>query len=820
MSTMSAKDIKEQSSLNRRTFLQGVGALVATGVVGCSGEEKATNEGAGEQGGQDKPGVGEAKAPAPSKLKQFEKGQRLRMSLTDHAHFADRSRDGLLAIEMGAIAARKYLNGGWRAGWDTTPRKDGNENFFEADSKSVRVFFKHTKGGFDRITVRMKAVKKGNKLTAYVNDEAIKSFEIDGDWKDYTIKIPAKATRAGENQLMMRFQYDTTVGGRKQVAHISSVHVLPANAKVEDAPRGPSLQNVTLEGGAKEALVAATPQTYTFRLQMPTEAPQLALAWGAKEAGAKFTITAAADTVPAKTVMDETCAADKAGKWNESIVDLSAFAGKVVELNFTSSGAWKGGQLAAWGQPGIYSPKSGELKAKDPKTPAKNLVVYLIDTLRYDKFDFYNNKSNCKTPQISEFAKDATIFDAGYDNENWTKPSTASILTGLYPETHKAKEDTSKLPTGALMISQHLKKQGFTTGSFLANGYVSDAFGFKKGWDHYTNYIRETRNTNADNVVKESLAWIDENKDKRFFAYIHTIDPHVPYSPPEKYRKMYWNRDYDGPIKPQATGDQLADIKTGKLEVNNKDKKYLEALYNGETTFNDFAFGELIKGLKEKGLYENTAILIIADHGEEFWDHGKVGHGHSLYEEMVHSPLVVRYPNMAPVGKRIPHVVSMVDLAPTLCDLAGVDKSDTFEGTSFTDTFDGIGEPRPRVAVSDFLYRRKSVRAGRYKWITIGRGGKLYDVVGDPKESKDLISKHHIARAFVRANFGIFRGAKNKSVWWEGSDKEAPSLNLETDNAQIDDDTQKMLEAMGYVDGAKGDMNAEEDKKAMEKEDN
>lgn len=816
---MTAQDDKTRGTLNRRSFLQSMSALMATTVVGCGDKEEATNDSGAK--GDGKPGAKSSpvKPSPPSKLKAFKATHRMRLSMTDLAHFADRSRDGLLAIQLGELAARKYTNGGWRAGWDTTPRKSGDEAYFEADAKSARVFFKHTKGGYDRIVVRMKAVKKANTVTIYLNDKALETVDIDGSWKDYTFKIAASATAAGENQLMMRFKYDTKDQGRKQAAHVASVHVLPTGAKITDAPRGPALQKVTFGDSELSALVAATPQTYTFRIDVPKDAPAMALRWGSKEAGAKFTVTAASDTTPARTLMDETSSADNAGKWNEAILDLKGFEGQVVELAMTSGGAWAGGQLAAWGEPGLYSPKATAFTSKDPGTPARNLVVYLIDTLRYDKFDFYNSKTNCKTPQISAFAKDATIFDAAYDNENWTKPSTATILTGLFPETHKAKEDDSKLPSKALMISEHLKAKGFKTGSFLANGYVSDAFGFKKGWDHYTNYIRETRNTNADNVVKESLDWIGKNKDKRFFAYIHTIDPHVPYSPPKEYREMYWKRNYDGPIKPQATGNQLADIKTGKLEINNQDKKYLEALYNGETTFNDFAFGELIKGLKEQGVYENTAILIIADHGEEFWDHDKVGHGHSLYEELVHSPLIVRYPNMAPVGKRIPHVVQMADLAPTLCDLAGVEKADVFEGKSFTDTFDGIGDAHPRIAVSDFLYRRKAVRAGRYKWITIGRGGKLYDVVADPAEKRDLISKHAIGRAYVRSQFGLFRGAKKKSAWWEATDRETPSLDFDVEGAEIDADTQKMLEAMGYVDGAKGEVDAKKDKEAMEKED-
>ncbi len=815
---MSEKQRQESVKFNRRGFLQSLGALMATTAVGCGQEKASTDSPKGESAEGKGQGVGDApKASEVSKLAGFRQDNRLRLSLTEMAHFADRSREGLLAIPLGTVAARKYTNGGWRSGWSVKLFGEGKDAYAEADSKSARVFFKHDKGGFDRIIVRMKAVKKSNTVTFYVNDEAISTTDIDSSWKDYTVEVPLNATRDGENQLMLRFKYDTKEAGRTQAAHVSAVHVMPKGAKIEDAPSGPPVQKVTFGGLAFDALVASSPQTYGYLLEVPVESPKLAVAFGAKAAGVKFSISAVSDKTPKKSLMEKS--AEAAGRWQEEIVDLSGFAGQVVELTLTVSGQFGAEQVAAWGQPAIHS--EGVKAAPAAGKEARNVLVYLIDTMRYDKFSFYNDKTNCSTPKIDAFAKEATVFDAAYDNENWTKPSTATILTGLYPDTHKAKEDTSKLPADAKMISQHFKSKGFKTGSFLANGYVSDAFGFKKGWDHYTNYIREERNTDADNVVKETLNWIETVKGERFFAYVHTIDPHVPYSPPQAWREKYWKKEYTGPIKPQATGDQLAEIKTGKLEVSREDKNYLEALYNGETSFNDDCFGTLVQGLKDKGLYDNTVIVIIADHGEEFWDHGSVGHGHSLYEELVHSPLLVRHPTMTTAGRRIPHVVSMVDLAPSLFAMTGVESHDAVEGKSWTDTFDGIGDPHPRIAVSDFLYRKKAVRVGPYKWHTIGRGGELFNVVEDRDEKRDLINKESIGRAYVRSVFGLFYGAGNKTAWWEAAEKAGPALELKPDNVEaIDADTAKMLEAMGYVDGAKGEVNAAEDKKKMKEEDN
>ncbi len=773
--------------------------LTLTALMGCGGTGDQGQPGVDERGEEAR--VEHRRSVVGATWKEVSDRWRKRHDLLELAHFGVRDYGGSMIVDLGKAEATKHLNGGWRTGWNPTERKDGGEDYFEANAKSARIFFKHTKGGFDRIIVRMKAVKKSNKVVFYVNDKAAGDVKIDNTWKDYVVKVPKGASRDGENQLMLRFSAEAKVNGRKQAAHVAYARILAPGASATDIPTGPRVRSVDIEGVFHQALVARTPQTWTFRLQIPTGKPALGLVWGASIGGAEVKINVASDQSAPKEILQ---AKASGPGWKPEALDLTAWAGQVVEITMEAGGTWSADQVVAWGQPAIYSPATEAIK-RPGQAPAKNVLIYLIDTMRYDKFSTYNPKTKTQTPNIDAFAKDATVFEHAYDNENWTKPSCATILTGLYPDTHKTKEDRSKLPASAVTISEHLKTKGFKTGSFIANGYVSNAFGFDQGWDYYTNYIRENKNTNADRLVDDTLNWIDKQKGKRFFAYVQTIDPHVPYSPPKKYRKLYWNRGYKGPIKPRSTGDQLAKIKTGKMDVNRDDKKYLEALYDGEVTFNDENFGRLIDGLKSRGLYDDTVIVIIADHGEEFFDHGKVGHGHSLYEEMIHSPLIVRYPGMATAGARVPHVVSMVDLVPSLLDIVDIPHHGALEGISFVDTLDGIGQPWPRIAVSDFLYRRKSFRAGRYKWITTGRGGELFDVWADRLDKKNVIKKHPIARAFVRTQAGVFMAAKDKRRWWRADNVGKP-LKIEVGgDAEIDEELQKQLEAMGYVEGAKGD---------------
>ena len=759
--------------------------------------------------------------PEPDPVEELKRAARLRYPLSRLAHFAELSRDGSMWVDMGAVGARKHTNGGWRAGWSPEIRKEGAERYIEVDSKTARFFFNQTQGGFDRLVVRMKAPRKSNKVGVYLNDEGLGEIEIDSDWSEYVIEVPAKYTRDGENQLMMRFKSSATVDGRKQRAHVSGVAVLRPGAEVKGLPRQIVTRKVQMGDAMREVVAASTPQTMTWRVQLPEHAPKLALTYGAAHPGAAVTVSMMADGRQAEVLLEERVADDGAGRWHGRVVDLGAWAGEVVELSVKAGGEFEvGKQLLGW-EAALYAPDKEDeaIAPTEPKRPPKNLLVYLIDTLRYDKLGVYNPESSVPTPNLDAFARDASLFDAAYDAENWTKPSTATILTGLYPDTHQTKDGSSKLPVRVTMISEHLRQEGFRTGSFIANGYVSEKFGFNQGWNYYTNYIRESKRTDAEKLVDDALRFIDRNEDDRWFVYMHTIDPHVPYSAPGPWKTKHWHGGkYRGRIRPQSTGNQLGEIKSSPEKTSAIDRQYLEALYDGEVAYNDHEFGRLVASLKERGVYDDTLIVVLVDHGEEFWDHGSVGHGHSLYDEMVHSPLFVRYPARFARGRRLPHVVSTADVVPTILETLRVKALEGVEGVSLTDVLDGASVPRPRVALSDFMYRRKALRAGRYHWQTNGMDGKLYDMATDRRQKNDLVKTHPIALAYIRGLFGMFLGAGDKTQWWVNTDKRSNAA-IDADFAEIDPALQEQLEAMGYVEGATGEHSPTEDKKMMEEED-
>ena len=175
----------------------------------------------------------------------------------------------------------------------------------------------------------------------------------------------------------------------------------------------------------------------------------------------------------------------------------------------------------------------------------------------------------------------------------------------------------------------------------------------------------------------EAEGWIEKNRDGRFFVYIQTIDPHVPYDPPAKFLEMYDPEPYSGQVQNRRTHLMLDDAKKNpkKYAFTKRDKERIEALHDGEISYHDEYFGKFLAKLRELGLDENTIIVVTSDHGEEFQEHGSWGHGHSVYQELLGVPLLFRWPGVIPANARVAPVVSTLDIGPTVLEATGVPDS-------------------------------------------------------------------------------------------------------------------------------------------------
>jgi arylsulfatase A-like enzyme len=490
---------------------------------------------------------------------------------------------------------------------------------------------------------------------------------------------------------------------------------------------------------------------------------------------------------------------DVAERWNEQELALGELAGEVARLRFRNDGSR---ELALTGL--RVERSTGATPARDAQ--ARNVVVLLIDTLRASKLQLYNPGSRVKTPVLDGFAAQGALFERPQAPANWTKPSVTSVLTSLYPSSHHVVAQTAKLSDSVTMLSEAFQGAGFKTASFITNSFVSPAFGFDQGWDLNVNmdYLADTHDGNAENVFKAAREWIEKNHEERFFLYIQTIDPHVPYDPPAQYLQMYDSKPYSGQVINKETPELLVEANANPAKLTERDKVRVEALHDGEITYHDTELGRFLEKMHELGLDENTIMVVTADHGEEFEEHGKWGHGHSVYQELLHVPLVFRWPGVIPAGLRIDPVVSIIDIGPSVLDAAGVSIPAAFEGRSLMGFTRGDWPRGPYAAFTEWENLDKVIRAGDWKLVLNYFGPpELYDLRNDPGEQQKLDgSKHPIAQRYVRTLIGQFLGAPDRPRWLAPgetaptpADKGAPR----EEKQEMTPELCRQLVALGYV---------------------
>ena len=721
-----------------------------------------------------------------------EEARVVHLDLVESAHLADVDHQGLY-IDFGTPAQNKYTVGSWRSGFGSQGA-DGDTTYVNVERRA-RIYFHSDDGGPMHVRVRLRPKGPGS-MSPYINNEQLQAVFFEGeDWQTLDIALPAEHTKVGENYFLLAFGGVANIGGEDVSVQIASMRVSPGT----DAPSGdyeaPAwgtiVSQVALGGDTRRALAYGAPTRFTYYTQVP-QGGALSFRVGQEgAAGGTARVFARPEGGERTKLWEGTLGAS----WAEQNVDLSRFAGNVIQLTLEGEG---GEGRVAWADARIVTPAEEAPEIE----PAQNVVVVLCDTLRASKLRPWNRETRVQTPVLNELAEGSAVFERGISTENWTKPAVASILTGLHPIDHMARTQSAVLSDSALMLSEHMKAQGLATAGFIANGYISDRFGFDQGWDRYKNFIREEgASSEAEVVFREAADWAVEHKDERFFLYVHTIDPHVPYDPEQEFVSMYDPRpNYDGQVRPRMTGELLAAAKGNEPTVRftPSDVIRLEALHDGEITQHDRHMGTFINRLKEAGIWENTVFVFVADHGEEFNEHGQWGHGHSIYEELLHVPLLVHRSGAIP-ARRISTTVSTMDIAPTVLELAGLPPMPNIAAQSLVPLIYGQQRGAPPMAMSEFLDERRVITAGRWKWIMRGNlRHSMFDLQEDPGEQTQLdIDQHPIAGRWLRVHQGQFLGAANRAQWMLPAQEAGPGLNA--GEVQMDDELQQQLRELGYL---------------------
>ncbi|MDG2333984.1 MAG: sulfatase-like hydrolase/transferase [Myxococcota bacterium] len=352
----------------------------------------------------------------------------------------------------------------------------------------------------------------------------------------------------------------------------------------------------------------------------------------------------------------------------------------------------------------------------------------MIDTLRHDHLGTYGY-SRSTSPTIDDLAAESVLFEAAYAQASWTRPSVGSLFTGLLPRKHGAVRRENALRTDVKTMAELFALAGYRGSGFISNPNVLAEFGFDRGFESYLDLESVSVDTDARQLHEAALRQL-ARFDGPQFLYVHTIDPHVPYEPPEPFASLF----EASPIPPQHDHPMP---ETVSKTIN---------LYDGEIAYADAALGDFIGELKERGLWGETLFILLSDHGEEFWDHESIQHGTTLYEEQIRVPLLVRFPGAIFGGSRVPSRVRVIDILPSLLEHLGEAIPANLDGSSFLNLVRGNLETATRPVFSELNMGKQAISSlmeGPLKLI-LQRGPEerqatmLYNLSLDPSEEHDL----------------------------------------------------------------------------------
>ncbi len=439
-----------------------------------------------------------------------------------------------------------------------------------------------------------------------------------------------------------------------------------------------------------------------------------------------------------------------------------------------------------------------------------NVVLISIDSLRADHVGAYGYERDT-TPVMDQLAAEGALFRRTVSTTSWTLPAHAALFTGQPDSVHGVVMPYRRLGAKASTLAEHFSASGYETTGFYAGPFLHPVFGFGQGFDDYvdcTSYglggkmdadsdvsaraIRESHavshgDVTNPTVLKSFVDALDKRGNRPFFYFVHLWDVHYDFIPPPPYDRMF-DPDYDGKV----TGEHFRYNELVHAGMPERDLDFVLSLYDGEIRFTDDTIGSMIAALDERGLGDRTIIAITSDHGEEFFEHGEKGHRNTLYEEVLHIPLIVWYPRkIRPV--EVEQVTGIIDVAPTLVDLAGLEPMDTAVGISLVPAMRTSEATEPRPYLSELRAPPMSaVRLGDEKLIVDNRTGTFayFDLAKDPGERNPIVEP---GRHEVVTMTRLVSAMKKKY------DRLGKKLG-DAEEAQVDEQTTEELRSLGYLD--------------------
>jgi len=482
--------------------------------------------------------------------------------------------------------------------------------------------------------------------------------------------------------------------------------------------------------------------------------------------------------------------------WRDRRVSLAGLAGRTCRFRFLARRLAEAApfSLPVWGNPTLYA----EVPRPDG---ALNLILLSIDTLRADHLPSYGYGRDTAPFLDERFSRGGTVFENPVAAATITTPSHASIFTSLQPASHRTTDGMKVMPKHIPTLPELIRAAGLDTAGVTEDGWLGIRHGFGRGFDVFEEnksaHIMSPEGQ-VDRTFGEAAAWLERNRDKRFFLFLHTFQVHSPYAPPPRYAELF--------AEPGAG-------------ARSSHERYRDD-YDREIRYTDDELRRLVGRLEDLGLASRTLFIVTADHGEAFLEHGLLEHGGRLHEEVVRVPLLFAGPGI-PADRRIATPVAHVDLLPTILELLAIPVPGWAEGRSLVGLATGrdpesgfagralFSETRAKQALAAerrmipfeapaFMVRQGSRKLLRYP---DGAGGfryELYDVARDPGERRDLYPTEGEAAAPLRALLDGYDAAGQAHR--DRIDASAGADGAPQETVPLDPGQEEKLRALGYLD--------------------
>lgn len=496
---------------------------------------------------------------------------------------------------------------------------------------------------------------------------------------------------------------------------------------------------------------------------------------------------------------------DESGRWIDQSVDLSALAGREGIISFE----------AVLTEPGEVVPTgvvvSNPLMRTTTPSDKPNIIIYLVHSLRKDSLGVYGNRQGL-SPNIDQWASPAAVFERAFAQAPWVKPSVASLFLSLYPQVHTILQFPDKILPRYVTLAEWLAASGYRATFFSEDPLVGPGSGIDQGFDHSFSRLDYER--------VRSFISREKNQDP-FFLFIHANEPHGPYKQNRKsptqptlkkikfinglkreYRELSRrNYQFRGSDITYDNSDEQTKV-LDKIRSNIEDYK---KLYHAAITQMDRQFGQLLEILEQSGKKENTLLVFLSAHGQEFFEHDTVMNGDSLYQELIEVPFILSWPGKWEVGRRISQPVELIDLLPSFLDILNTNKPLGIQGTSFVPLLDGLTTNKDayscRINLGSF-YKPYDDRRGSYNVALIRWPHKIiynqttdaveiYDLSRDPVEKNDLAEKQNELAVKLTSDL---------KEWIKIQNSLRLTLGVKKDKMLITRPLQQKLKALGYVD--------------------